>query len=214
MNVILCRTYAGISSRINGGTHIPVNDIAIMRSIPEMYVADPADGTELEQLLPAAAETEHPCYIRMPKGPLKNIFSEGISFSWGKGGQLTEDADITLISTGIITPEALEATEILKQHKIAVRLIHIPSIKPIDAELVLKSAKESRYIVTAENHSIIGGLGSAVLETISEESPRRLYRLGIEDVFCEGITESELKKRHGINASSIANTIIKLENQH
>ena len=222
LNVKLCGTYAGISSGINGGTHISVSDVAILRSFPGMMIADPADGYELKAALLTAAETEGPVYIRIPKGPLPPVFPAPVSFTFGKGVDLTPAATqgltpealgaltptgITLVTSGIITYEALLAVRQLAEEGLAIRLLHMGSVKPLDESLLLAAAAESRLLVTAENHSVIGGLGSAVLEALAASCPRPVIRLGIQDEFCEGQTQAELLERHGLSAARIAGHI-------
>ena len=217
LNVKLCGTYAGITSGINGGTHISVSDTAILRSFPEMKVADPADGTELYAALLAAAETPGPVYIRMPKGPVAPVFGGPVSFTFGKGTDLTpaeamgeEKPAVTLVTSGITTFEGVGAVKTLLEEGIRVRHLHMGSLKPLDKTLLLDAAAHSTLFVTAENHSVIGGLGSAVAEVLADCCPRRVIRLGIRDEFCEGLTETELKERHGLSSPRLAETIREL----
>lgn len=204
LNVKMCGTYAGITSGINGGTHISVSDIAIMRSLPGIRVADPGDGIELAAAMEAAAEVDGPVYIRMPKGPAPTVFPENHTFTWGKGVVLSNDGDITLVTSGITTAEGIKAVQTLKEEGISVRHIHMPSIKPIDEELLIDAAKKSKVMVTVENHSVVGGLGSAVAEVLSLKQPIPVIRYGVKDEFCEGITEDVLKERHDMSANQIA----------
>lgn len=211
LDVKLVGTYAGISSGVNGGTHISVEDMAVYRCMPEMRVADPADGVEFASVLKTAAGTPGPAYIRMPKGPLPTLFGSERKFEWGKGVVMTEaEADVTVISSGLVTYDAGLAVERLKASGRPVRHIHMPSIKPLDEQLIIDAAKRSTVLVTVENHSILGGLGSAVGETTSTHAPARIVRLGIEDSFCEGVSEGELKKRCGISADCIFDRIAAL----
>ena len=198
LDVKLCGTYAGLSSGVNGGTHISVEDMAVFRSMPTMRVADPVDGVELAAVLKTAAATRGPVFIRIPKGPLPTLLGADTKFEWGKGIVLHNEGDITLISSGIATYEGASAVAALAEEGIRIRHIHMPSIKPLDVKLVIDAAKKSRIIFTAENHSILGGLGSAVCEVTSAFAPIRVVQFGINDTFCEGMSEQELMQRHGL----------------
>jgi len=187
-NVKLCGSYAGLTTEKNGGSHIAVEDIAIYRCMPNMTVIVPGDTVELAQAMKAMADFEGPIYLRMARGPMPRIFGDDHEFSIGRGYLLHDGRDVTIISTDIMTYETGKALHSLKKEGISVRHIHIPTIKPLDEELILRSAEETGAIVTVENHSILGGLGGAVSELLSENFPTIIKRIGIRDKFGETAT--------------------------
>ena len=209
-NVKLVGTYAGLSSAINGGTHMSVEDIAIYRSMPNLTVISPGDCTEFSKALEAAANTYGPVYISIARGPMPPIFPKDYNFEAGKSVVMREGSDITLITTGITTSEGIKAGEILKRKGIEVRHIHMHTIKPVDENEIVKSARETGIIVTAENHSILGGLGSAVAETVCGEHPARVEKLGLKDMFGETGKLEWLMDRFEISSSHIADTAVRL----
>ena len=171
LNVKICATHAGITVGEDGGSHQSVEDISLMRSVPNMTVLVPADGVEAEKMIFAAAEFNGPMYVRLGRSAVPTLFDEDYNFEIGKGVVLKEGNDATIIACGIMVNEALIAADMLKEENINVRVINMSTIKPIDTELIIKAAKETKAIVTAEEHSIIGGLGSAVSEVVSENCP-------------------------------------------
>ena len=185
-NVKLIGCFAGLSQEKNGGTHISVMDISIMRCLPNMKVVIPADLRELAEVFNFAAYYNGPLYIRMQRFLPENIFSADYKFEIGKGYQIGNGDDITIIANGITSSIALEAMQALESEGIYGRFIHLPSVKPVDKELVLKCAAETGAIITVEDHSIYGGLGGLISEIISENNPVPVYRLGMNDMF--GIT--------------------------
>lgn len=214
LDVKLIGTYAGISSGLNGGTHISINDLAAFRSMPGMKVMEAADGRELAWAIREAADVKGPVYIRVPKGPLHEIFPNDRLFQMGKGQLLSEISQddpavkrIALVTSGITTYEGMGAAKLLHEKGISITHVHMTSIKPIDQELILSLAGSHDVIVTADNHSVIGGLGSAVCEITSADTPVQVVRLGVDDEFCEGMTERQLAQRHGISSVQIAKTI-------
>ena len=214
LNVKLIGTYAGISSGINGGTHISISDLAAFRSMPGMTVIEVSDGAELAWAVKEAAAVSGPVYIRVPKGPLDEIFSSDTQFSPGKGIVLSEGSapscggpNIALITSGITTAFGIEAAKLLSQKGVQLTHVHMTSVKPMDESLVMQLAATHDIIVTADNHSIIGGLGSAVCEITASKAPVRILRLGVEDMFCEGMTQKELAERHHISPEGIAAAI-------
>lgn len=218
MNVKLVGTYAGITSGVNGGTHISISDIASFRSMPGMKILEVSDPIEMQWALSEAARIPGPVYVRVPKGTVDEIFDENVHFELGKGIVMCEAQPenssglrIALITSGIVTPEGIKATALLKEKGIGITHIHMTSIKPIDKELVISTAENHDLIVTAENHSVIGGLGAAVCEIVCEAAPTKVVRLGMQDEFCEGMTKQELADRHGISAKAIAQKIEELQ---
>lgn len=206
-NVKLCGSYAGLSSEKNGGTHISVEDIAVFRCMPNMTVIDPVDCIELASAMEAAAGHEGPVYIRIARGPLNQIFDSNYRFGIGKSVLMQEGEDISLITSGIATWEGILACNELKKKGIGVRHIHMPSIKPMDREAVIRAASETGGIVTVENHSRLGGLGSAVAEIVCEECPAPVFRLGMDDQFGETGTLDWLLDKFGIASRHIVSTI-------
>lgn len=216
LDVKIVGTYAGISSGINGGTHISINDLANFRSMPGMRIYDVSDTYELKWALENEAELEGPAYIRIPKGPLKILFSEKTGFDEGRPIIMQEISEnysgkrVAIITSGITTAYAMEAIDIIKGHGIEAALIHLPTIKPICEDAIIQIAETHDIIVTVDNHSIIGGVGTAICEITAGAMPIKVIRLGIQDEFCEGLPEKELAKRHGISGEKIAERIEKL----
>ena len=206
-NVKLCGTYAGLTSETNGGTHISVEDIAIFRCMPNMLVFVPGDCNEMASAMEVAAAYDGPVYIRIARGPMPTIFPENHQFVIGKSVPMSEGDDICLITTGITTWEGQLACEELKTRGVAVHHIHMPSIKPIDRDAIVDAARKTGRIVTVENHSRLGGLGSAVTEVVCDEHPVRVARLGLDDCFGETAKLDYLMNRFGTNAKHIVHTV-------
>ena len=207
LNVKICATHAGITVGEDGGSHQSVEDISLMRSIPNMTVVVPADGIEAEKMIFAAAEFNGPMYVRLGRSAVPTIFGEDYNFEIGKGVVLRDGNDVTIIACGIMVNEALIAADILKEENINARVINMSTIKPIDTELIIKAAKETKAIVTAEEHSIIGGLGSAVSEVVSENCPIIVKKVGINDCFGESGTPAELLEKYGLTAKHIVEKV-------
>lgn len=209
LNVIIGATHAGISVGEDGATHQCCEDIALMRTIPGMTVINPADATEAKKAVKAALELDGPVYMRFGRLAVPVIFGDDYSFEIGKGVQLKDGNDVTVIATGLMVNEALEAYELLKKDGINARIINMHTIKPLDKEIVLKSAKETGAIVTAEEHSVIGGLGSAVSETVCEEYPVPVVKLGVYDTFGHSGPAVKLLDEFGLRAVNIAEKVKK-----
>lgn len=203
LNVKVCATHAGLTVGEDGATHQAIEDIALMRAIPNMTVINPADGVSTEKLLEAAIDMHGPCYIRLGRAAVPILYPEDAVIEIGKGCELKPGTDVTIIGTGIMVNEAMMAADILKESGISVRVIDMHTIKPIDADIIVKAAKETKLIVTAEEHNIIGGLGSAVAEVLCEKSPQRLVRVGVQDVFGESGKPNELMEKYGLTANHI-----------
>lgn len=203
LNVKIGATHAGISVGEDGASHQCCEDIALMRSIPGMTIINPADDIEARAAVRAAYEFKGPVYLRFGRLAVPTIFDENYQFEIGKGVQLTEGTDVTVIATGLMVKEALEAKEILANEGISVRVINIATIKPIDKDIILKAARETGCIVTAEEHNIIGGLGSAVTEVICENYPVPVVRVGVNDVFGKSGPALELLDVYGLNSGNI-----------
>ena len=207
LNVKICATHAGITVGEDGGSHQSVEDISLMRSIPNMTVVVPADGVEAEKMIFAAAEFNGPMYVRLGRSAVPTLFNEDYNFEIGKGVVLKEGNDATIIACGMMVNEAILAADMLKEENINVRVINMSTIKPIDTELIIKAAKETKAIVTAEEHSIIGGLGSAVSEVVSENCPIIVKKVGINDCFGESGTPAELLEKYGLTAKHIVEKV-------
>ena len=207
LNVKICATHAGITVGEDGGSHQSVEDISLMRSIPNMTVLVPADGVEAEKMIFAAAEFNGPMYVRLGRSAVPALFNEDYNFEIGKGAVLKEGNDATIIACGMMVNEAILAADMLKEENINVRVINMSTIKPIDTELIIKAAKETKAIVTAEEHSIIGGLGSAVSEVVSENCPTIIKKVGINDCFGESGTPAELLEKYGLTAKHIVEKV-------
>ncbi len=210
LNVKIAATHAGLTVGEDGASHQAIEDLSLMRSIPNMVVLNPADGIEAQKAVIASANYDGPVYIRLGRSAVEEIFDENYEFEIGKGVELKDGTDVTIIATGIMVEKALKAYEILKADGINARVINIHTIKPIDAELIIKAAKETKKIVTAEEHSIIGGLGSAVLESISEECPVPVIRIGVKDTFGESGKPNELLEKYGLTEKEIVEAVKKL----
>ena len=207
LNVKVCATHAGITVGEDGASHESIEDIAIMRSVPNMTVLVPADGVEAEQMILEAARVYGPMYVRLGRSAVPTIFDENYKFEIGKGVVVREGNDATIIACGIMVYEAIKASEELALEGINARVINMSTIKPIDKELIITAAKETKAIVTAEEHSIIGGLGSAVCEVVSEECPVVVKKVGVKDSFGESGTPAELLKKYGLTANDIVEAV-------
>lgn len=204
LNVKIGATHAGISVGEDGATHQCNEDIALMRVIPGMTVICPSDDIETKAAVKAAYEIDGPVYLRFGRLAVPVINDcQDYKFEVGKGVLLRDGSDITIIATGLCVSEALLAADMLAADGIDARVINIHTIKPIDKELIVKAAKETGMIVTAEEHSVIGGLGSAVAETLAENCPARMLRIGMEDVFGESGPAAELIAKYGLDAEGI-----------
>jgi len=210
LNVKIVGSYGGIPTGKAGATHQAFEDIAIMRAIPNMTIIIPADAVEMKQAVRACVEYNGPVYLRCIRCETPVIFDENYKFEWNKGITLREGKDVTIVSTGMMTPEALTATEILIDKGIDVGLIHLHTIKPIDKDILLKASIDTGHIVTVENHSVIGGLGGAVAEILSESEPALIKRIGIEDTFGESGSLNDLFCKYGLTAENIVKEVINL----
>ena len=203
LNVKICATHSGISVGEDGATHQSVEDFAITRSIPGIVVLSPADATETEKIMEEIVKYQGPCYVRLCRSNVPLLFNKDYQFEIGKGVRLMEGDDVSIISTGFATHIAYGAAKRLAEAGISVDLINMGSIKPIDKDLIVNSAKKSCLVVTVEDHSIIGGLGSAVCETLSAEHPTKVIRLGVHDKFGSSGSPNELVKAYGFDEESI-----------
>ena len=204
LNVKIAATHAGLTVGEDGGSHQMLEDIALMRALPNMTVIVPADGIETKQAVKAAAEYEGPVYIRMGRPKVPVLFGDDYKFEIGKGVVLKEGTDVTLVGTGIMVSKTVEAAELLAAEGISAAVVNISTIKPLDAELIIAQAQKTGAIVTCEEHNIYGGLGSAVAEVLVENCPVPMTRVGVADQFGESGLPDELLEKHGLTAANIA----------
>jgi transketolase len=204
LNVTLVGAYSGIVSGNNGATHQAVEDVAIMRSIPHMWVVDPGDDLEMAQAVRAIVEHHGPVYLRVTRDPWPRISPEGYRFELGKAVEVRQGSDVTLIGSGMMTSQCVEAVHLLADSGMDARVLHIATIKPIDVEAIVRAAEETGGIVTAENHTIYGGLGSAVAEVLVEHVPACMRRVGIQDSYGECGSNVELLHKYGMSPAHIA----------
>jgi transketolase len=210
LNAKIIGTDPGVAAAYNGGTHMPFDDMGIMRSIPTMTIIEPVDNIMIEAILPQVIDRPGPCYIRIDRKHPIRIYGEGSEFNIGKGVVLREGEDVTIFATGLMVAEALDAADILKQQGISAMVVNLFTLKPMDKELVISCAQRTGAVVTAENHSIINGLGSAVAEILTENHPVVMERVGIRDLFGEVGDVDYLKRRFGLTASAIVGRVEKV----
>lgn len=210
MNVKIAATHAGITVGEDGGSHESIEDIALMNSLPNMTVIVPADHREAMAATKAAAEFEGPVYLRFGRCNTEDIFDENYKFEIGKGVQIRDGNDVAIIAAGMMVQKAIEASKELEARGINARVINISTIKPIDRELIIKAAKETKGIVTAEEHSIIGGLGAMVSEVVCDECPTLVKMVGIKDTFGESGTPDELMKKYKLTSEAIIEEVNKI----
>jgi transketolase len=197
-NVKIVATHGGITVGEDGGSHQSVEDIAIVRAVPNMTIIVPADGVETRMAIRAAATHKGPFYIRLGRNKVPTIFGEDYSFQIGKGCEMAAGSDLTFVTTGLMTAQALTAAALLHKEGVSARVVHISTIKPLDQDIILAAAMETGAIVTAEEHSVIGGLGGALAEFLGEHHPVPLKRVGIRDRFGTSGKAEELMKYFGL----------------
>lgn len=211
LNVKIAASHAGLTVGEDGASHQSVDDISIMRAIPAMTVIVPADSIEAYQATHAIAKYYGPVYLRLSRAPAPKVLSEDYVFKIGKAYVLKEGTDVTIVACGTMVYEAMQAAEKLSSLGISAEVINMSTIKPIDKETLLNSAKKTGCVVTAEEHSIIGGLGSAVCEVLSEEYPCPVKRIGIRDQFGQSGKPDELLKAYGLTSEDIIQTVLSLK---
>lgn len=209
-NVKICATHAGVTVGEDGASHQCVEDLSLMRTIPGMTVINPADDVSARALIKAAAAYKGPVYIRLGRAAVPVIYEEGKTFEIGKALRVREGKDAAILATGIMVNEALQAANMLAAEGIECRVVDVHTIKPLDKDEVVAAAKECGCIVTAEEHSVIGGLGSAVAETVCKEAPCRMAMVGVQDVFGQSGKPGELMEQYGLTAADIAAAVKKL----
>ncbi|MBR2826890.1 MAG: transketolase family protein [Erysipelotrichaceae bacterium] len=210
LNVKICATHAGVTVGEDGATHQALEDLALMRVIPGMTVIQPADAIETEAVINAIAEYEGPVYVRLGRAAVEEInTSPDYKFEIGKGVVIHEGTSpVTMIATGVMVQEAQKAIETLNEQGINPNLINIHTIKPIDEELIVRYAEKSDYIVSLEEHSVIGGLGSAVSEVLARKCPRKQLFIGVQDVFGESGKANQLMEKYGLAADRVVEQVL------
>lgn len=209
-NVKICATHSGITVGEDGASHQTFEDIALMREIPGMVVVNPADAVSAGALLKKVVDMDGPAYVRLGRASVPVLYDVDHQFQLGKAEMLRDGSDVTVIATGIMVSAAVEAAESLAEEGISVRVLDMHTIKPLDEEAVIKAAKETGKIVTAEEHSVIGGLGSAVAETVVRNCPVPVEMVGQKDVFGESGKPDELLKKYGMTAGDVVEAVKKL----
>lgn len=207
-NVKIIGTHGGITVGEDGATHQALEDVSLMRGLPCMTVIVPADCNECEQAIEYAAKHDGPVYIRIARNNLPDVYPTNYKFDPHKAIVLKNGTDITLVSNGDVLAETIKASELLEQKGVSVEVISLPVVKPFDSETIIESAKKTGFIVSVENHSINGGLGSSICEVLSEKYPTKVLRIGIKDVFGQSGTSKDLLKHYGLDAESIADRIV------
>ena len=205
-NVKIVATHGGITVGEDGASHQALEDVALMRNIPHMTVVVPADCKECEEVIKYAATHKGPMYIRIARTNVPDIFDENYKFDL-KGKILREGEDVTIVTNGETLAEVIECAEILHKQGIQAQILHLPVVKPLDNDIILKEAKKTRFVVTVENHSVIGGLGSAVCEVLSENMPTRVLRIGINDEFGQSGEQRKLMEFYSLTSEKLAEKI-------
>lgn len=204
LNVKIIVSHGGLTIGSDGATHQAIEDIALVRSLPNLSVIVPSDGWETEEAVKAAVAHKGPVYIRLGKDTVPDIHPAGSTFQWGKGQILRDGIDVALIGTGRMTAAALAAADQLRQEGLEAMVINMPTIKPIDADLIEYAARKTGHMVTAEEGTVLGGLGSAVAETLVRRYPVRQEFIGVQDTFGESGSSEDLLKKYGLTADDIA----------
>ncbi len=207
LNVKICATHAGITVGEDGATHQMLEDISLMRTLPNMLVLSPSDDTQTKWMIEAISKLEGPTYVRLARLGTPILYKEEQEFEIGKGIQIGDGIDATIIATGVTVAEAIMAKEELENQGIHIRIVDMHTIKPIDKEIIIRCAKETKKIITVEDHSIIGGLGSSVCEVLAENYPCKVTKLGIKDTFGKSGKAEELMKYYGIEKEAIITAI-------
>lgn len=210
LNVKVCATHAGITVGEDGGSHQSVEDIALMRSVPGMCVVVPADGPSARHALRALYKKPGPAYLRLGRSSVPTLYDENMDFTIGRSVERRAGKDATLIACGIMVAKCLEAAEIMSQAGIELSVVDMHTIKPIDRDMIIRKAHETGAILTAEEHSVLGGLGSAVCEVVCETYPVPVHRMGIKDVFGQSGNPDELMQYYGLTTDKIIENVHQL----
>lgn len=206
-NVKIVATHGGITVGEDGASHQALEDVALMRNIPNMKVIVPADCNECEQVIEYAANNYGPFYIRLPRTNVCDVFDENYKFDFNRARVLKQGTDATIITNGETLAEVLLAAETLEKDGYSVQVVHVPVVKPVDADTIINEVKKTNFVITVENHSVIGGLGSTVCELLAEAYPVRVHRIGVNDTFGQSGTTDELLDYYGLNSSKIATAV-------
>lgn len=209
LNVKITPGYAGLFTGMAGKTHQIVDDIAIMRAMPGMVTLSPADDVEAREVLRWAAAYDGPVYVRLVRDATQRLFDDAYRFQFGRALTVREGRDVTLISTGTQTPRVVDAAELLAAQGIDAHVVHMATLKPLDTAGIVAAAERTGRVITIEEHSVIGGLGGAVAETLSELRPTHLTRLGLKDIFTESAPNEALLERYGLSATRVAEQVRK-----
>ena len=207
LNVKIAATHSGITVGEDGGSHQAIEDVAIMRAVPNMVVLVPADGEETRQVVLAAAQYKGPVYIRMGRLDVPLLFGEEYQFEIGKANVLKEGTDVAIMANGVMVSMALEAAAELADQGVSVSVVNVASVKPLDEETIVRIAKTTKAVVTAEEHNIIGGLGSAVAEVLGEKQPTPMVRVGLKDTFGESGRPLELLEKYGLTKAELVKAV-------
>jgi transketolase len=210
LNVKITAGYAGLFTGQTGMSHIIVDDMSIMRAMPGMVTVSPADDVEAREVLRWAAAYEGPCYVRLVRDATQRLFGDGYRFEFGKAVQVRPGTDVTIFSTGSQTPRVVDAAELLAADGIDVHLIHVPTIKPLDIEAIVAGAERTGRVITVEEHTVIGGLGGAIAETLSEHRPTRVDRIGLRDLYPESGPNDALLDIYGLSSTRVAEQVVRL----
>lgn len=213
LNVTIAATHVGVTVGEDGGSHQAIEDISLMRVIPGMTIINPCDDLETESAIEAILDYDGPVYLRLGRLPVDRLHQHKTAFQIGKGELLREGKQGTIIATGMMVQEAILAAEELAKKDINIQVINMATIKPLDTKLILEAAENTPWIITAEEHSIIGGLGSAVSEYLSENLPTLVVKIGVQDRFGQSGQPELLKKEYGLTAENIITTVEKLLNK-
>lgn len=206
-NVKIVGTHGGVTVGEDGATHQALEDISLMRGLPHMTVIVPADCKECQEAIKYAALHEGPTYIRIPRSNVPDIFDENYSFNIHKAVVVEEGTDVSVFTNGETLADVLLAAEELKKDNISLEVINVPVVKPLDFQTVIESVKKTKFAITVENHSIIGGLGSAICETLADKLPSKVYRFGIHDEFGQSGKAEELIEYYGLDSKTLAKRI-------
>lgn len=207
LNVKIIGTHGGVTVGEDGASHQALEDVALMRGIPNMTVIVPADCRECEQVIKFAANNPGPMYIRIARTNVCDVYDENYQFDVHKAVVLEEGSDVTVLTNGETLAEVIEAAQILKQEGLSVQVVSVPVVKPLDGATILEAVKKTKFVITVENHSIINGLGSAVCEFLSENYPVKVHRIGVNDVFGQSGKWDFLLDYYGLSAEKLAKTI-------
>lgn len=207
LNVKITAGYAGLFTGMAGKTHQVVDDISIMRAMPGMVTVSPADDVEAREVIRYAAVHEGPIYVRLVRDATQRLFDESYRFELGRVVVVREGHDVTLISTGAQTPRVVDAAELLTADGIEAHVVHVPTIKPLDEEAIVAAAARTGFVITVEEHTVLGGLGGAVAETLADRHPTRVKRLGLQDEFGESAPNDALLEMFGLSAARVADQV-------